>query len=165
MTAVNDLAAFYAARLDEIEAAAQGAQAADPAPWKADAHDDGSTWERTGHGAGLVVAADDTALWDCEGSNVLCMTAPTARHVALHDPAYVLADIATKRRLLAEYQWALNQALPAGPAEPSAKGMAEFACTVAACQMLEVAVYVLAAAHDGHPDFNPDWAPKWPSAS
>ncbi len=105
---MSDIATFYEARLDEIEAAAKAAQAADPTPWHADAHDDGSTWQRNGHGAGLVVAADDVPLWDCEGSNMLCMTAVAARHVALHDPAYVLADVAAKRALVDQYRHAVR---------------------------------------------------------
>jgi Family of unknown function (DUF6221) len=105
---MTDLVAFLAARLDEDHVVAEAALAIDPAPWTADASDDGSTQQRSGAGAGLVIAADGIALWDCEGSNTLCMTAPSADHIARHDPARVLADIAAKRRIVetcADMMW------------------------------------------------------------
>lgn len=98
-----DIAAFLTARFDEEHADAVAAQEADSAPWHADVTDGASTQARTGHGAGLVIAADDEALWDCEGSHMLCMTAATARHVARWNPAHVLADVAAKRAIVEDY--------------------------------------------------------------
>lgn len=150
---------FFQDRLDEIEAAALAAQASDPAPWRVDAHDDGSTWERNGHGAGVVIAADGVALWDCEGSNMLCMTAATVRHVVLHDPKRVLTEVAIHRRLLTEYQFARDQDLTGGPWPPTPKDVAELGGQIAAREMLRTVIYMLALAHSEHPDFEADWAP------
>lgn len=97
-----DIREFIAARLDEREAKARAAAEADPAPWTADAIDNGDAGTRDGHGFGIVVADDGIPLWECEGSRTLMMTAPTARHVAAHDPARVLADVAFKRQILAD---------------------------------------------------------------
>lgn len=99
---MKDIVEFITARLNEREAAALAAHAVDPSPWRADVDDESGTAERSA-GFGLLVAADGVALWDCEGSRLLCMTAPTARHVALNDPAYVLADVAAKRAIVARH--------------------------------------------------------------
>jgi hypothetical protein len=98
---MTEIIEFLTKRYDEKEAAARAADRADPAPWTAEATDKGDTRERSGHGFGGVIAADDVALWDTEGSRTLCMTAPTSRHVAMHDPARVLAEVAAKRKRLA----------------------------------------------------------------
>lgn len=99
-----DIVAFVTARLDEDQAVADAAQEADPAPWTVDAGGTVSTGQRFGHGAGLVTAADEVALWGCEGTDFLCMTAPTAAHVGRNDPARVLAEVAAKRRVLERHK-------------------------------------------------------------
>jgi len=100
---MSDFATFLTARFDEEQADAEAAHRSDPAPWgvfiteAASAGDHGHE-----HGAGLVVAANQVALWDCEGSLSLCMTARTTEHVARWDPDRVLKHITAKRELLAE---------------------------------------------------------------
>lgn len=97
---MTEIYEFLTARYDEVEAAANAAVEVDPAPWVADVVDEGDTGARSEHGFGVVVAADGSPLWDDEGSRTLMMTAPTARHVAAHDPARVLADISARRKRL-----------------------------------------------------------------
>ncbi len=99
-----EIIAFLTAQYDEEEAAARASAEADPAPWTAYAVGEQSTGLgtglRSGHGYGSVSAADDVDLWDCEGSSMLCMTAPTARHTAMHDPARVFVELEVKRARL-----------------------------------------------------------------
>lgn len=154
-----DIRAFIAARLDEAQVDAEAAQAADPGPWTANTSDDTATNERSGHGAGLVTAADDVALWDCEGSNTLCMTAPTARHVAHWDPSHVLIEIAAKRRILERHA-------PGGQIDPyhgaprdgcGREGdLEQPRCYINECPELQD----LAATDAGHEDYDPAWTPS-----
>jgi hypothetical protein len=137
---------FLTARLDEDEAAAHAAAAADPAPWTVDATDGRGTQERDAeHGFGLVVAADDVALWDCEGSALLCMTASTARHVGRWDPARVLREVEAKRTLLAD----LADNVRYWASDDHTHAAAETA--------LETAQRHLAAPYADHPDYDPAW--------
>jgi hypothetical protein len=89
----EDLAARVRARLDEIAAAAQAALEAAPVPWKLQYDQDGDDrWLD-------IEAADGTAVIDTEtGANG--PPVEVAEHFALHDPAAVLADVASKRKLL-----------------------------------------------------------------
>lgn len=56
----------------------------------------------------------DDGLWDDEGTSgmkvdhQLCMLGEVADHVALHDPAAVLADIAAKRAILDQHRFYLG---------------------------------------------------------
>ncbi|MDQ2876232.1 MAG: DUF6221 family protein, partial [Actinomycetota bacterium] len=82
---IQDVAAFVAARLDDDEAAARGAEASWPPPWRAS--------------AGMVLDSSD-------GLVVL-----ERRHrdsplgyVARHDPARVLRDVAADREILAFHE-------------------------------------------------------------
>lgn len=95
-----DISAFLSAQFDTDEAAARAAQDADPAPWSVSISPSSTRERSTEHGSGLVIAADGVSLWDCEGASGLCMTAPTANHVARWDPTRVLAEVAAKRRIL-----------------------------------------------------------------
>ena len=75
-----DIAAFLRARLDEDEAVAQRAT---PGPWVRDALDIVPEGEHSGH----TVAEE-------------CYSDADADHIAHHDPAHVLADIASKRLII-----------------------------------------------------------------
>jgi hypothetical protein len=97
---VNDLVAFVTARLDERERAAR---AATPGPWEAQwwcvqtAYD----FDRPGyahHGERVLIARNSGTVGNrqAEERNV--------EHIALHEPASVLADIAAKRAILDEHQ-------------------------------------------------------------
>jgi Family of unknown function (DUF6221) len=85
---MDDLIAFLAARLDEDEAAAKAAQA--PSPWKAAVHES-DHW--------IVTDATGEPLIYDEGTPSL----EEAAHIARHDPARVLRDVAAKRAILAEH--------------------------------------------------------------
>ena len=149
---MTDITAFLAARLDEDEADALAAQKADPTPWEA--HE--STGKTTDHawqlGAGLVIDTNEVGLWDCEGSNTLCMAAPTARHVARHDPARVLAEVKAKRRVMERHTAGWRKSGPClgcnfGPQED------EFTEDVEECPELRD----MASVYADHPDYNPAW--------
>lgn len=85
------LAEFYAARLDEDEAAARAAGGA--LPWRAVLTDDPETT--------LVLDADQSTVagW---------LDAGEAAHIARHDPARVLREVEAGRKLLAAYEHACD---------------------------------------------------------
>lgn len=98
---------FLTARYDEIEAAARAAVAnagdsiGDAGPWIVGADlnprvNPTTVFRPSPVSPGRFVNACDT---DYAGPDAL----DVARHIALHDPAYVLADITAKRRILAEF--------------------------------------------------------------
>jgi hypothetical protein len=120
---MDDLVSFLAARLDEDEAAALACQT--PGPWVAATHPSVS-W--------IVTGADG----DCVVSNEGSPTPEEAAHIARHDPARVLREVAAKRAIVASYEDAATH---------------EFAG-------LQVAVGHLAAAYGEHPDYRPEWAPE-----
>lgn len=152
-----DIVEFLSARFDEEHADAVAAQEADPAPWRANTTNRGSTYERDNHGSGLVIAGDDTALWDCEGSNTLCMTAPTARHVARWDPTRVLREVEAKRAILA-----LHAPIEIETSDVGGDAWAGTVCY--ACEGGEgwpcTTLRHLAAACAYHPDYKPTWKPE-----
>ncbi len=145
---------FIAARLDEAEATARAAAEADPAPWAADADDVGDAGGRNGRGFGIVVAADDVPLWECEGSRALMMTAPTARHVAAHDPARVLRAVVAKRAILAAYDRTVARFgdVLNSPADTDADASA-----YSARAHMGLVLRLLATTDEDHPGFNPAW--------
>lgn len=161
-----DIAAFLTARFDEEHAEAIAAQEADPAPWRANTTNRGSTEQRHEHGSGLVIAGDDTALWDCEGSNTLCMTAPTARHVARWDPGRVLADIKAKRAVVEDYVLTcryrdeaatrIQRARESGQIDSAA--LDDWHRADREASILEGVVQRLASPYAEHPDYDPSWS-------
>lgn len=152
---MSDITVFLAARFDEEYADAIAAQEADPAPWHANTTNTGSAGERHGHGSGLVIAGDDTALWDCEGSNTLCMTAPTARHVARWDPAHVLREVEAKRKLL---EWCAKAGSSDWSAYNDGRSLPDQIQDLATNAAIDMALRTMAAPHASHPDFNSKWA-------
>lgn len=83
---MTGLVEFLTARLDEDERIARAAS--ERAPWSHNADD---YWMITGTD-GDVVVYDESAPTDAE-----------AAHIARHDPACVLADVAAKRAILEEH--------------------------------------------------------------
>jgi hypothetical protein len=149
-----DIVDFLTARYDEEQQLAACAAAGDPAPWRANTSNQRGNQFRDEHGNGLVIAADDIPLWDCEGSSTLCMTASTARHVAYWDPARVLADIAAKRAIVKGYAGARTRL-----AEVRRDGYHAFNAqkVQGAEEALTMAVLALAAPYAEHPDYDPAW--------
>jgi len=88
---VTDIVAFIRARLDEDERIA-----------RASGHLDGHSWTdspvRSGFG---VVAGCDGGLCENDTADAHLMHLATSTHIARHDPARVLREVAAKRRTLA----------------------------------------------------------------
>jgi Family of unknown function (DUF6221) len=122
MTTMDDLAAFIEARLDEDEAMAKAAYQHGPNPTQPLAPPEGSWWpvvrlmERLGSG-----------------------TYNDANHIARHDPARVLREVAAKRAIVAEH------------------GRDNFGCQ--SCQGDQrCPIPFLAAIWSDHPDYRAEWA-------
>ena len=87
---MTEPATYLVEKLDELEATAKAAAEERPPPWR---------FVKAGSYSGVVASATGD-LWDCEGSDSLCMDETVAAHVALNDPATALRHIAATRRLL-----------------------------------------------------------------
>jgi hypothetical protein len=128
-----DLVDFLRARLDEDERWALGAKSSTRCldnsdgytEWSAD--EDGGEGVRAGH---IVVAVDPNGFMhgDCAG------------HIARHDPARVLAEVDTKRRIIAECGHMIRRDEPE-------RSRAEWI------------LRVLALPFHGHSQYRPEWAP------
>lgn len=101
MNGVDDLVAFLTAQWDELEQAAisalRGGDEDFPFPrwrraarWQSDYQRVTAVWSDGNHDDGPIAIAQN-ANWSA------------ARHIALHDPAAVLADVAAKRAIISEY--------------------------------------------------------------
>jgi len=147
---MDDLIAFVTARLDEDEAAAQ---AATPGPWRAvtsaeleemrqrddDAPEDARPWTRP------VMSEDESR---SDGDRI---------HIARHDPARVLREVAAKRRRLERYLAQDGFDLPEGVEDgrdPDERERDE-----AVKLALEDEVREDAAVCGDHPDYRQEWAP------
>lgn len=165
---MSDIVAFLTARLNEDEAAAEAAQAVDPGPWTVEAVEPqrsymgGGQWEmradtnwRPGHGAATVIAADTNPLWEPGSYTSVpgeqCMTVPTAQHVARHDPARVLREVAAKRELIEDWR---------DYAERVARDDCDEAAGSAWAALSNVLV-TLAGIHREHPDYAGDDVDDW----
>lgn len=115
---------FLTARLDEDEAVAR---AASPGPWSAEDEE--------------VKAVDDITVCDAFALSSP-QTRATAEHIARHDPARILAEVASKRAIVEEAgQFGLRE------------GVMSF---MALCH--------LATVYADHPDFQAEWA-EWAGRS
>lgn len=135
MEAVRDVVDFLKARLDRDE---QVARAAAGAPWATSA-------------AGRVGVAPpmpgNPRPWDSLGPVAGTENAAYAEHIARHDPARTLREVAAKRRVVADYEkdaWLLAHGRP-GAGET--------------LRALESVIRSLAAVYADHPNYRPDWAP------
>jgi hypothetical protein len=130
---MDDLTAFTAfcqARLDEDEAAARACQS--PSPWCVSDHPAMSSVVDDATGAPLIYN---------EGSP----TPEEAAHIARHDPARVLREVAAKRAvLLALYATGRPTTMSEQPS-PTAS-------------LARLALRHMAAVWSDHPDYKPEWA-------
>lgn len=138
MTA-DSLAAFLLARWAEIEALTQ-------------------TWASTSN-------------WEAEGSDVVGLNATIAEdvnfgyapHIARHDPAYVLADIESKRRIVELYKEERSRVLayrsPRWKDAMNEQDKAEWHKQEARHRVAEDFALALAQPFADHPDFLEEW--KW----
>lgn len=138
----HPIAAFLHARLDELEQKARAAG------------DETTTW---------YLNAEDN-LHEEPGSPVACGPYgggidPEGEHIAAHDPAFVLADIAAKRRIVAEHH--LVPAAAPQPAEPAhgcetCHSHSEYSVgAFGPCTTLKL----LALPFAQHPDYQETWRP------
>jgi hypothetical protein len=144
-----DLAAFLTARLDEIK---QTARAATPGPWQVD---DPSYPEAIVNYDGHDVASGgrwggEARIFNCDADAV---------HIALHDPAFVLANVAAKKAIIKAHDYGWISLAPGKPEEP--------ACSVCAgpggrrwatwpCRTLRL----LAQPFRDHPEWSTEWDVK-----
>jgi hypothetical protein len=112
--------AFVEARLDEDERVAEGAARTDDGR--------GGAWVAAGLRSTYDARVDD--------------------HIARHDPARVLRDVAAHRRLLAWYAEAL---------EFEQRTMPAFQVPFVTREVLEKVLHTLAASWSNHPGFRPEW--------
>lgn len=130
---MTDLSEFLAARLDEDEATAKAAASG--------GGDDRPNWVAR---FGMVVDADDPdyAIYGAAVSSLPELD----RHIARHDPARVLREVAAKRAAIAE----INRAYAASDAIDNIEITDYTADTI---------LRALASAYSDHPDYDPAWAP------
>jgi hypothetical protein len=134
---------FLIARLDEAEALAT---AATPGPWEA---------EEGGESSAIITNVTMVVRRGWEGDGGIDL-AEDAQHIAANNPAYVLADIAAKRRLVRDFE--VNERM-----------IAIWAANSDACEAipphmldrrntLEQVVLALCAPFAAHLDFDLSWA-------
>jgi hypothetical protein len=134
---MSTILAFVNARLDEREAAAK---AAFPGPWR---YNPAKQWHLPDDYPSRRNGEEFVAAGPLDAATCVAATGPAdhpqsmvdATFIALNDPAYVLADIAAKRRILG---WAQTGALP------------EYE--------IDYVLTALAAPFAQHADFAPAWA-------
>jgi len=148
-----EISEFLTARLKEDETAAKDAACEASsiavsddegglARWRAMDGGEGITTESAYAGAAFLVAP------------MGYLEERVAEHVARHDPARVLADIAAKRAVVEHFKVAAEYAQTV---DKSQVGVAEaWRVTSIWTQLLHV-VKLLAAPYADHPDFRPDW--------
>jgi len=128
---VGDLAAFLNARLDDDEWTATGAARCD----------DG----RHGDWYPASIAAAWLTITDARVDD----------HIARHDPARVLREVAAKRAILAAYEEQDGYDLPDGVAE--GRDPEERERDEALRDALETVILAIAAVYSDHPDYDPAW--------
>jgi len=146
---VDGLIAFWRARLGEDEAAAKAAaEISRITQWViGEVNDDGTRDVRPANDdlewvAGHIAGADAT-------------------HIAAHDPARALRDVAADRAILEAYEGvaATREAL-AADLESSPVLMAAYTETVYHLAVLENVIRHRAGVHSDHPEYKPEWAPQ-----
>lgn len=133
-----DLLEFLRARLDEDE---QAAQAATAGPWYATEHgyeDDAGCEASIGTDPTSTYGWSDVVRGGYEGGGVVELA--DAPHIARHDPTRVLAEVGSKRRILAECGHMIRRG------EPERAGA-------------EWILKVIALPFADHPDYRPEWSP------
>jgi hypothetical protein len=139
---MDDPASFLTARLDELEAAARAATCGSHGPmWTTGA---GGWVQVAEHESGFQAEIDDPDL-SVTVSELEHLGEDMAEHIALHDPAAVLADVDSKRRILAEHR-----AGPGGCITCTDRDYPEdYPCATAKLLVLPFA---------SHPDYREGWA-------
>jgi len=153
---MDDLVAFLRARLGEDERVARDAADADSGAWFM-----GDKWN--------VYRAEDEARYDEDyrgEENRLVVygnVKPQSEHIARHDPARVLAEVAAKRAIVWAHEPVLLNGSPLGkffedtvvcrscePEYGAPTGHVHWPC---------LTLRHLAAVHADHPDYREEWRP------
>lgn len=137
---MTDLVEFLTARYSEDEVVARTAGGSRPSGsrWTADLPADCRARGTVADGHGDIV------IYECYAGE------QHATHIARHDPARVLADIAGKRRILRDYELIMVNA-KAETDDVKAR-LYHFAA-----QALSMGLSALAEPYRAHPDFDPAW--------
>lgn len=135
--AVDEMIAFIGARLDEIE---QDAHSCGSAPWEllpearqVNVSAEAIRNEKWKYGWGGYVGSFEHV--------------ENARHVARHDPARVLADVAARREIVSRLHASIERSWQFG--EEARELVAQLAVLI---------LQQLAALDADHPDYDPGWA-------
>jgi Family of unknown function (DUF6221) len=152
---MDDLTAFLAARLDEDEAAAR---AAIGTPYPVPPGLGHGVWAAGDPSTGIqdkaAIYGDGMTIYD-EGGH----TTAQAAHIARHDPARVLLEVAAKRAILdLHYPGAAPHGAPEGMeicAGEESDGDTWEMATRWPCPTVQA----LAAIYSGHPDYRQEWKP------
>jgi hypothetical protein len=134
------LAEFLSARLAEDERIATGVTAS---PWACEVLNRGTgkqEWVVVGHLHEFAVLSGEVGIGWMAG------LPHDGEHIARHDPARVLREVAAGRRLLAEYEVWDDPSLEPGQGIGIRLG-------------LLLALQIRATAYENHPDYDPAWAP------
>jgi hypothetical protein len=147
---MTDIVEFLTARLDEREQIARQA-VAELATHRGDENmERWSTGElyRTddGEATNIGVWFDDDS--DCPVIDIGVTRPTVGKHIARHDPAWVLADVATKRKLVGGYAAATDD-----------RQRHTDAARHLGWTLLGEVIQILAAADADHPDYDPAWRP------
>lgn len=142
----DDLAAFWAARLDEDEAAAVAAA-------EADKYGGRPNWSALGN---IVIDASDPD-WAVVDLSPCFENASVGAHIVRHDPARALRDIAADRAVLELWESQDGYDLPDGVSEGRDPDERERDEALAA--MLEHVARIRVTRWNDHPDYREDWKP------
>jgi hypothetical protein len=152
---VIEIGEFLNARLDEDEQMAQAASAG--LPWRAGTKSDGLP-SRNEWDLDLVYQYPDE-------SGVVQCSPEEAPHIARHDPARVLAEVAAKRRIVEIHQRKVSDGYPdvivcseCGPTDDErwrVQKWEQYQGGAWPCRTLRL----LASVYAEHADYNPSWRP------
>jgi len=164
VTDCADLVAFLEARIDEERRLAEAAQRYSAGIWAA-SRGDGLYLHPDGP---RISTGDDEhwhksiklGVWNCDDLDDDCETMRSAwmaqaDHIARHDPARVLADIAAKRSLIVDYRIVVANNAIERRVSPDDEVRAAARDLIA--KSLFMILRRLAAAYADHPDFRSEW--------
>ena len=138
------LTEFVKARIAEREAVARAAVERNGAHWSTEQLGEGTRINGTVDRGNPRAYPDSPELWDDEGA--LGMFRETAAHIALHDPARVLAECEAKRAIVADRDRIDRSA----DGDEWSMGYSDANYS---------ALHALAAVYADHPDYLPEWKP------
>jgi hypothetical protein len=143
-----DLVTFLRARLDEREAAAR---AANPSPWRRITNQEPRLSSTTIFGASYL--GDQEKLRNVCNVELSWERDANAAHIVLNDPAFVLADVAAKRRILSDVYEPLRE-LESAIQDENDTGEDP---SINWHEVSDRLLCALAAPFAQHPDFDPAW--------